>query len=226
MTLNNKLHSKFNPYIFHSFISFELSIYLVFIVPNLKYIHATFMMLWPFEFMLVPRCSTGWSVAKLILGSVCPMSCSQRKCIVFISFDINSYICQVFYCLYWNDIEMVLFINLRFAYVFGWYLSDIKWSTWCSRGTPSSVYFQSQVLYWPGINPTSIDIHRHGGGPPITILFHSRRVSYLSSYSNVIKYVILNMLYCIVLCSLNKINRVRITITVGLRTCIFFQYMC
>ena len=176
--------------------------------------------------MLVPRCSGGWSVAKLILGSVCPMSCSQCKCIVFISFDINSYIGRAFYCLYWNDIEMVFFINLRFAYVVGWYLSDNKWLTWCSRGTPSSVFFQSQVLYWPGIIPTSIYIHRRGGGPPITILFHPRRVSHLSNDSNVDNYVTWNILYCIVPCSLNKIIWVRITITFGLRTCIFFQYLC
>ena len=70
VTLRNRLHNKLNPDIFHIFISFEFSIYPVFIVPNLKYIHAIFMMLWPFKLMLVPRCSTGWSVAKLIFGSV------------------------------------------------------------------------------------------------------------------------------------------------------------
>ena len=70
VTLNNRLHNKLNPDIFQTFISFEFSIYPVFIVPNLKYIHAIFMMLWPFKLMLVPRCSTGWSVAKLIFGSV------------------------------------------------------------------------------------------------------------------------------------------------------------
>ena len=69
-TLNDRLRNKSNPYIFHTFISFEFSIYRVFIVPNLNCIHAIFTMLWPFQSMLGPRCSTGWSVAKLILGSV------------------------------------------------------------------------------------------------------------------------------------------------------------
>ena len=69
-TLNDRLRNKSNPYIFHTSISFEFSIYRVFIVPNLNCIHAIFTMLWPFQSMLGPRCSTGWSVAKLILGSV------------------------------------------------------------------------------------------------------------------------------------------------------------
>ena len=64
-TLHNGLHNKFGLYVFPSFIGLEFGIYLLFTVPNLKCIHAVFAMLWPFQKMLVPRCSTGWSVAKL-----------------------------------------------------------------------------------------------------------------------------------------------------------------
>ena len=52
------------------FIGLEFGIYRLFTVLNLKCIHAVFAMLWPFQKMLVPRCSTGWSFAKLFLVSV------------------------------------------------------------------------------------------------------------------------------------------------------------
>ena len=60
----------FGPMFFPIFIGFELGIYRIFNVPNLKCIHAVFAMLWPFQQLLVPRYSTGWSVAKLFLVSV------------------------------------------------------------------------------------------------------------------------------------------------------------
>ena len=68
--LHNGLHTKLGLYIFHIFIGFEFDIYRLFIVPNLKSIHAVFAMLRPFQWMLVPRFSTGWSVAKLFWVSV------------------------------------------------------------------------------------------------------------------------------------------------------------
>ena len=60
VTLHDRLHNKPKPYIFHTFISFEFSIYRVFIVPNLKCIHAAFTMSWPFWLILFPRWPTGW----------------------------------------------------------------------------------------------------------------------------------------------------------------------
>ena len=64
-TLYNELHNKFGLNVFPSFIGLEFGIYRLFTVPNLKCIHAVFAMLWPFQKILVPRCSTGWSVANL-----------------------------------------------------------------------------------------------------------------------------------------------------------------
>ena len=61
--LYNGLYNKFGLYVFPSFIGSEFGIYRLFTVPNLYY--AVFAMLWPFQKMLVPRCSTGWSVSKL-----------------------------------------------------------------------------------------------------------------------------------------------------------------
>ena len=70
-TLYNGLHNKFGLYVFPSFIDLEFGIYRLFTVPyHLKCIHAVFAMLWPFQKMLVPRCSTDWSVANLFLVSV------------------------------------------------------------------------------------------------------------------------------------------------------------
>ena len=69
-TLYIGVHNKFGLYVFLSFIGLEFGIYRLFTVPNLKCIHAVFAMWWPFQKMLVPRCSTGWSVAKLFLVSV------------------------------------------------------------------------------------------------------------------------------------------------------------
>ena len=120
--------------------------------------------------------------------------------------------------------KLCFFVNHRFADVVSRYPSDIKWSTWCSRGTPSSILFQYRARYRPGIIPTSIDRHRHGDGPPIMISFHFRSVFDLSHDLKVVSYVIWNMLYCISPCSLNKMVRVWVIITVGLiklRTDIF-----
>ena len=64
-TLHNGLHNKLGLYIFHIFTCFAFGIYWLFIVPNLKSRHAVFAMLWSFQWMLVPRFWTGWSVAKL-----------------------------------------------------------------------------------------------------------------------------------------------------------------
>ena len=72
--------------------------------------------------------------------------------------------------------KLCFFVNHRFADVVSRYPSDIKWSTWCSRGTPSSILFRCRARYRPGIIPTSIDRHRHGDGPPIMISFHFRSV--------------------------------------------------
>ena len=69
-TLYNGLHNKCGLYVFPSFIGLEFGIYRLFTVPNLKCIHAVFAMLWPFQKMLVRRCSTGWSVAELFLVGV------------------------------------------------------------------------------------------------------------------------------------------------------------
>ena len=67
-TLHNMLHDKFGRYLFHICSGFEFGIYRIFIVPNLKRIHAIYTMLLPFQLKLVPRYSTGWSVDKLIWG--------------------------------------------------------------------------------------------------------------------------------------------------------------
>ena len=67
-TLHKGLHDKLGPYIFHIFIGFEGGVNRLFIVPNLKSIHAVFAMLWPFQWMLVSCFSTDWSVAKLFGG--------------------------------------------------------------------------------------------------------------------------------------------------------------
>ena len=64
-TLYNGLLNKCGLYVFPSFIGLAFGIYRLFTVSNLKCIHAVFAMLWPFQKMLVPRCSTSWSVAKL-----------------------------------------------------------------------------------------------------------------------------------------------------------------
>ena len=69
-TLYNGLHNKFGLYLFPNFIGLEFGIYRSFTVPNLKCIHAVFAMLWPFQKLLVSRCPTCWSVAKLFLVSV------------------------------------------------------------------------------------------------------------------------------------------------------------
>ena len=69
-TLHNGLHNEFGLSVFPIFIGLEFGIYWLFNVPNLKRIHAVFAMFWPFQQMLVPRYSTGWSVAKLFFVSV------------------------------------------------------------------------------------------------------------------------------------------------------------
>ena len=48
-TLHNGLHNKFGLHVFPICIGFEFGIYRLFIVPNLKCIHAVFAMLWPFQ---------------------------------------------------------------------------------------------------------------------------------------------------------------------------------
>ena len=117
------------------------------------------------------------------------------------------------------------FVNRRFANIVSRYLSDIKLSAGWSRGTPSSILIRCRARYRPGIIPISTDKHRHDD-PPIAISFHLRRVFDLSHNLKVDDYVIWNMLYCIIPCSLNKIIRVRVIITAGLtkrRTDIFFN---
>ena len=48
-TLHNGLYNKFRLYVFPISIGFEFTIYRLFIVPDLKYKHALFAMLWPFQ---------------------------------------------------------------------------------------------------------------------------------------------------------------------------------
>ena len=48
-TLHNGLHNKFGLSVFPIFTGFAFDIYWLFIVPNLKRIHAVFAMFWPFQ---------------------------------------------------------------------------------------------------------------------------------------------------------------------------------
>ena len=93
-------------------------------------------------YLLRLRC---WSQASDIEWSIL---CSQR--IVFISCGIGRYIGQTLRCHYWNDIEMVFFINIGVANIIGRYLSDIEWSTRRRRGIPS-YWYSSDVGRYIGL---------------------------------------------------------------------------
>ena len=54
------LCNKCGLYIFPIVAGSEFGVYWVVIVPNLRYIHTSLEMLWPFQWMLIPRYSTGW----------------------------------------------------------------------------------------------------------------------------------------------------------------------
>ena len=65
----------------------------------------------------------------------------------------------------------------------------------------STITFTNCILYVSGIE--KFDIYWHGGGPPIAMLFHLRRVSMIEK---VVYYVIWKMLYYIIPLSLSEIE--------------------
>ena len=150
-TLHSGLHNKFELYVFPIFIGFEFCIYRLYIVLNLKCMHAVFPTLWPFQQMLVPCYSTGSSVAKLFCGCmyICVYIC------MYVYMYIPLYIQIIDYSIQWL-FSAYIYLPVHYA---SWPLSEnrsfFQHQNRCSKFRQIVIVWWYFIMWWYFVSMTS-----------------------------------------------------------------------